>query len=151
MVLELVEARAVNVADADVIAHARYFQFQLFLYHLLVMELEAILAENLANLPVLGADEIQEAPEVVDLVEQKGTSGSSKKVTFGGDGQLVLSPPSFSSLISSGWRPKLSFHNTINVHLRGSHRVLKKLNLATGQTLTPMGLERVFQKSIRLW
>ena len=40
----MVKAQAVKVADAGVIAHAMCFLFQLFLYHLLVMELEAILA-----------------------------------------------------------------------------------------------------------
>ena len=51
------------------------------------MELEASLAVHQANLAVLEADEVQEAPEVVDLVDQKELqSGSSKKVTFGGDG-----------------------------------------------------------------
>ena len=51
-----------KVADADVIAHARYFMFQLFLHHLLLMELEASLAVYQADLAVLEADEVQEAP-----------------------------------------------------------------------------------------
>ena len=42
-VLEKVEAQSVKVADAGVIARARYFLFQLFLFYLLVMELETIL------------------------------------------------------------------------------------------------------------
>ena len=71
LVLEYVEAHAVKVADAGVIAHAMYFLIQFFLYHLLVTELQASLAVYQA---VLGADEVQEVPEVVDLV------------TFGGDG-----------------------------------------------------------------
>ena len=57
----------------------RVFLFELFLYHLLVMELEAILAVYQANKEVLEADEVQEAPEVVDIVDQKGTSGASRK------------------------------------------------------------------------
>ena len=32
----------------------------------------------------------------------RGTSGSSKKVNRGGDGELVSSPPSFSGVISRG-------------------------------------------------
>ena len=60
-----------RVADAGVIAHARYFLFPLFLYHLVVMELKAILAVYQANLAVLEADEVQEAPEVVDLVDHR--------------------------------------------------------------------------------
>ena len=60
-----------KVADSGVIAHAMYFLFQLFLYHLLVMELEAILAENQADSAILEADEVQEAPEVVDLGDQR--------------------------------------------------------------------------------
>ena len=35
------------------------------------MELEAILAENQANLVVLDVDEVQEVPEVVDLVDPR--------------------------------------------------------------------------------
>ena len=68
---------------ADVFVHAIYFLFQLFIYHLLVMELEAILAVFQANLET---DEVQGAPEVVDTCVPKGTSGSSKELTFGGDG-----------------------------------------------------------------
>ena len=60
-----------QVSDASVIAHAMYFLFQLFLYHLQVMELEDILAVYQDNLAVLEADEEQEAPEVVDLVDQR--------------------------------------------------------------------------------
>ena len=40
-----------------------------------------------------------------------------------------------------------SFQNTTIVHTRGSNAVLKKLNWDTGQTLTPIGLERVFKRS----
>ena len=47
--------------------------------------------------------------------------------------KLVSSPPSLSSVICWVWRPALSFQN-------------KKLNGATGKTLTPIGLERVFQR-----
>ena len=61
-------------ADAGVLAHALYILFQLFLCHLLVMELEASLAVYQANLAVLEADEVQEAPEVVDLVDQRNFS-----------------------------------------------------------------------------
>ena len=38
------------------------------------MELEASLAVYQANLAVLEADEVQEAPEVVDLVDQRNFS-----------------------------------------------------------------------------
>ena len=60
-----------KVADAGVIAHAMRFLFQLFLYHLLVIDMEAIMAVYQADLAVLEADEVQEAPEVVDLVDQR--------------------------------------------------------------------------------
>ena len=36
------------------------------------------------------------------------------------------------------------------VHSRGSNAVLEKSNWATGQTLTPIGLERVFQRSTQV-
>ena len=39
-----------------------------------------------------------------------------------------------------------SFQNTTIVHARGPKAVLKKLNWAAGQTLTPIGLERIFQR-----
>ena len=42
---------------------------------------------------------------------------------------------------------RFSFQNTTIVHSRGSNAVLKKLNWATGQTLTQIGLELVFQRS----
>ena len=42
-----------------------------------------------------------------------------------------------------GLTPGISFQNTTIDHSRGSNAVLNKLNLATGQTLTPIGLERV--------
>ena len=60
-----------KVADAAVISHAMYFQFQLFLYHQLAMKLEAILEVCQAVLAVLKPDEVQEAPEVVDLMDQR--------------------------------------------------------------------------------
>ena len=41
----------------------------------------------------------------------RGTSGSSKKVNLGGDGELVASPPSFPGVISWGWRPESPEHN----------------------------------------
>ena len=77
----------------------------------------------------------------------RGTSGSSKKVNLGGDGELVPSPPLFSGVISRSWRPESSFQNTTFVHSRGPNAVLKKSNWAAGHTLTPIGLERVLQRS----
>ena len=68
-----------KVADAGVIAHAMYVLFQLFLYHLLVMDLEAILAVYQANLAVLEAEEVPEASEVVDLVDQRELQDHQKK------------------------------------------------------------------------
>ena len=59
MELGQVEARAVKVAD--VIAHAMYFLFPLFLYHQQVMELEAILVVGQENLE---GHEVQAVPEV---------------------------------------------------------------------------------------
>ena len=56
------------------------------------------------------------------------TSGSSKKVNLGGDGDMVSSPPSFSGPESS--------QNTTIVYSRGSVAVLKKkANWATRHTL----------------
>ena len=68
-----------KVADAAVISHAMYFQFQLFLYHLLVMELVAILVVYQAVLAVLKADEVQEPPEVVDLVDRREVQDHRRK------------------------------------------------------------------------
>ena len=70
-VLELIETQAVKVADASVIAHARYFLFQISVPPAGDGALEAILAVYQANLAVLEADEVLEAPEVVDLVDQR--------------------------------------------------------------------------------
>ena len=56
---------------ADAIARAMYFPFPLFLHHLLVMERVAILAVIPADLAVLEAHEVQEAPEVEDLMDQR--------------------------------------------------------------------------------
>ena len=75
-----------KVADAGVIAHAMYVLFQLFLYHLLVMDLEAILAVYQANVAVLEADGGSGGTGGCRPCGPKGISGSSKKVTFGGDG-----------------------------------------------------------------
>ena len=55
------------------------FLFQLFLYHLLVMELEAILAVYQADLAVLKADEVQDAPEAVDLVDQRALQDHQRR------------------------------------------------------------------------
>ena len=85
----------------------------------------------------LAVQDVLEVPEVHQ-------AQSSKKVQFGGDGQLVSSSPSFSGVISWGLRPESSFQNTTSVHTLGSTAVLKKLNWATLQTLTPFGLERGF-------
>ena len=79
LALEYVEAQAVKVADADVIAHARCSCFNFFLNHLLVMELDVILAVYQADLAVLDADEVQEAPEVVDLVDHRELQDHQRK------------------------------------------------------------------------
>ena len=68
-----------KVADAGVIAHARYFLCPFFLYYLMVMELEAILAVYQANLTVLEADEVQEAPEVLDFVDKRELQDHGRK------------------------------------------------------------------------
>ena len=80
---------------ADVTSHANYFRLPLILYYQQVMELEAILAVVQANMTVR---EVQKVPEVHKV--QKGISGSSKKVHFGGDGELVSSPLSVSRFTS---------------------------------------------------
>ena len=77
LVSEYVEARAVKVTDAT--GNAKYFLFHLLLYHLLVMELEATLAVYQENLAVLEAVEVQEAPEVVDLVDQREVQDHQRK------------------------------------------------------------------------
>ena len=78
---------------AEVTAHAMYFQVPLFLYHQQV--------DGAGGHPggrpggpggTLGPGR-SGAPQ-----GPKGTSGSSKN--FGGDGELVSSPPSFSGVIS---------------------------------------------------
>ena len=69
----------VKVADAGVIAHALYILSQLFLCHLLVMVLQASMAVYQADLAVLKADEVQEAPEVVDLVDQMELQDHQRK------------------------------------------------------------------------
>ena len=43
------------------------------------MELEAILTVNQANLAVLVSDEVQEAPEVVDLMDQNELQDHQRK------------------------------------------------------------------------
>ena len=48
-----------------------------------------------------------------------------KEGKFGGDGELVSFPPSFSGVISWSSRPESSFQNTTTVHSRGSNVVLK--------------------------
>ena len=63
----------------DGIAHAMYFLFQHSLYVQQVMELEAILAVYLADLAVLEADEMQEVPEDVDLVDQRELQDHQRK------------------------------------------------------------------------
>ena len=69
------------VKVAEVAAQAMYFWFSPSLHHQQVMELEAILALVQADLAVQDVQEVQEVNRV-----QRGTSRSSKKVKFGGDG-----------------------------------------------------------------
>ena len=70
------------VKVAEVTAHANYFRFLLILYYQQVMELEAILAVVQANMAVKEVHGVQE----VHKVRKNGTSRSSKKEHFGGDG-----------------------------------------------------------------
>ena len=70
-VLESVEAQTVKVADGGVIARAMYFLSPLFLHHMYVMELVAILAAYQVDLAVLETDEVQEVLELVDFVDQR--------------------------------------------------------------------------------
>ena len=126
--LEQVEARVVKVAEGT--AHVMCFRFSLFLFHQQVMELEAILAVVQADLAL---QEVQEVPEVHKV--EKEHQDHQKKVNFGGDGELVSYPSSFSGVISWGSRLESSFQNTTIVQR------------ATGQTLTSIGQERVFQRS----
>ena len=79
---EQVEARVVKVAE--VAAQAMYFRVSPSLHHQQVMELEAILAVVQEELAVHDVQEVTEVNRV-----QKGTSRSSKKVKFGGDGSLI--------------------------------------------------------------
>ena len=77
--LELVSVDALVIEIVVVIAHSMHFQLLLFLSHQQVEEMGAIL-----------------------VVVKGGTSGSSKEVNLGGDGELVSSLPSFSGVISGG-------------------------------------------------
>ena len=141
--MECEKVEDLKMVIADAIAHATDPPL-LFFLHQQVEELVAILVEiiqgYLADPRGLG---------------RKGTSGSSKRVKFGGDGELVSSPPSFSS--EKKW--ELSSRIILpqyNHRPRGSNAVLKKSNWCTGQTLTPIGLERVFSRGapkqwIRRW
>ena len=61
---------------ADAIAHEIWFLFPLSLYHQQVMELEAILVASQAN---LAAHEVQDVPEVVDLVDQRELEDHRRK------------------------------------------------------------------------
>ena len=77
------------VKVAEVTAHAVYFRFSPFFYHQQVMELEAILAV------------VQEVPEVLEVhkVQKEHQGHQRRQIKFGGDGELVSSPSSFSGLI----------------------------------------------------
>ena len=69
------------VKIAEVTAHAMYFWFPLFLYHQQVMELEAILAVVKGDSVGQGGPGGAGGPH-----GPRRTSGSSKKINFGGDG-----------------------------------------------------------------
>ena len=76
----------------------------LFSLHQQVEELEEVLVEiqaHLADLADLADLVVQDRVHEVDQKDprslgRKGTSGSSKEVNIGADGQLVSSPPPFS-------------------------------------------------------
>ena len=95
-----------------------------------MQELEAILLEILADLVVLAVQESPRGCSEGPRGFRRQETEASKKVNFGGDGELVDVPNSFQIKTS--------------VNARGSNVVLKKLNWATGQTLTAIGLERGF-------
>ena len=61
---------------ADAIAHAICFLFPLFLFHQQEVDLEAILVVHQEN---LAAREVQEVPEVVDLVDQRGLQDHQRR------------------------------------------------------------------------
>ena len=113
-----------KVADAGAIANAMYFLFQLFLYHLLVMELEAILAVYQANLAVL------EVQEVVDLVDQRERLWRCRW-TIGLIASFILR----CNQMRPWPRIFLPEHN---------HCPHTRIKCGEGQNLTPSGLERVF-------
>ena len=122
---------------ADAIAHAMFFQTPLFLYHQHVTELEAILVVGQENL---------EAPELQESTRFKRNVRIIKECTVRRRwiiGFCFL----YSGIISCGFILEFSLQNTTIVHSRGANAVLKKLNCATRQTFTPIGLEEVFQKN----
>ena len=59
------------------------------------MEMQAYLADRVVE------DKVHEVdPKAPRGLGRKGKSGSSKKVSFCGDGELVSSPPTFSGVIT---------------------------------------------------
>ena len=117
---------------ADAVAHAMFFQTSLFLYHQHVTELEAIL--------VVEAHEVQESTRFKRNVRIIKECTVRRRWIIG---FCFL----YSGVISCGFVLEFSLQNTTIVHSRGSNAVLKKLNWATGQTLTPIGLEGCFQRN----
>ena len=101
------------------------------------MELEAILVLGQADLAVqevLEVHKVQKEHQDHQKILAETHIGLTSSFVFGCN-QLGLRSGIF-----------LPEHNHI-VYSRGSNAVLEKLKWATGQTVTPIGLERVFQRS----
>ena len=102
---------------ADAIGHAIDPPLLLFLSYQQVEELEVILVgiqDSLADFADLVVqDKVHEVDQKVhEALDEKEHQDHQKKVNFGGDGELVSSPPSFSGVISGSRRPESSFQNT---------------------------------------
>ena len=93
-----------------------------------------------------GSQEDLEAPEVQESTRSKRNVRIIKECTVRRRWTIGFCWL-YSGVISWGWRPEFSFQNTTIVHSRGSNAVLMKLKWATGQTLTPIGLEGCFQRN----
>ena len=107
----------------------------------MVMELVAILPVYQVDLAVLEADEVQEAPEVVDLVDHRELQDHPDACWR----RIIGIISSFVLKCNQLELTSQILSRTLQMfHARGSYALLKKLNLDTGQTLTPFGLERGF-------
>ena len=124
------------VKVAEVTAHAMYFQVPLFHHH------QQVDGAGIGQVD-RAVQEVQDVPELHKV--QKEHQDHQR---------IVAETDNWSHLLlrSQVWSGEADVPNFLSrtqpssVHARGSDAVLKKLNWATGQNLTPIGLERVFQR-----